>query len=331
MVSLVIPLYKSEENLPRLLEELVKLAGRISGVLEVVFVVDGSPDRCHAQLEQRLPRLGLNTQLLSLSRNFGSFSAISAGLAAGKGDYFGVLAADLQEPPELIVQFVEALQSGEADIVFGVRSGRSDPWLSELFATLFWRLYRRFVLPEMPDGGVDVFGCTREVRDQLLSLKELDTNLIALLFWLGYRRKYVLYQRQPRLEGASAWTFAKKLRYCVNSIFSFTDLPVRILLGAGGIGSAVALLLGAIVFACKMLGLIPEPGYTPIILAVMFFGGLTTFGLGIVGQYLWISLQNSRNRPGFIVSRRQTFAGDRGLGTPAGGSDTEIGTNAGAS
>jgi glycosyltransferase involved in cell wall biosynthesis len=275
--------------------------------------------------------LNLNAQLLSLSRNFGSFSAISAGLEAGKGDYFAVLAADLQEPPELILQFTEALRGGEADIVFGVRSGRSDPWLSELFATLFWRLYRRFVVPEMPVGGVDVFGCTREVRDKLLSLKELDSNLIALLFWLGYRRKYVLYRRQPRLEGASAWTFARKLRYCVNSIFSFTDLPVRILLGTGGVGSLIALLLGAIVFTCKILGLIPEPGYTPIILAVMFFGGLTTFGLGIIGQYLWISLQNSRNRPSFVVCGQRTFMGSQSAGVPTPESDTDIGKTAGIS
>lgn len=316
MLSLVIPIYKSEASLERLLQELVKLAAQVSGGMEAVFVVDGSPDRCELLLQQQLPQLDLNSQLISLSRNFGSFSAISAGLEAGKGDLFAVLAADLQEPPELILQFVKALQGGDVDIVFGVRSGRSDPWLSELFSSLFWWFYRRFVLPEMPAGGIDTFGCTREVRDKLLSLNELNTNLIALLFWLGYRREYVLYQRQPRMNGASAWTVGRKLRYCVNSIFSFTDLPVQLLLGSGAVGAATALLLGTIVLVCKLIGVIREPGYTPIILAIMFFGGLTAFGLGIIGQYLWISLQNSRNRPDFIVWHHQTFGERQTSGTP---------------
>jgi polyisoprenyl-phosphate glycosyltransferase len=307
MLSLIIPIYKNEENLDRLLSELATLPARVLDTMEVVFVVDGSPDRSYEILHRRLPNLPMDSQLLSLSRNFGSFSAIAAGLESGKGDHFAVLAADLQEPLELVVTFSQLLRDDIADITFGVRSGRSDPWLSELFATLFWGIYRRFVVPEMPPGGVDVFGCTREVRDKLLSLREIDTNLVALLFWLGYRRHYVPYVRQPRLEGVSAWTFAKKLRYCLNSIFNFTDLPVRVLLGAGAAGSLIAFTLGLTVFICRVLGFIGEPGYTPIILAIMFFGGLTTFGLGIIGQYLWLSLQNSRNRPNYIVWKRDQF------------------------
>ena len=144
-----------------------------------------------------------------------------------------VMAADLQEPPELILQFFEALGAGRADIVFGVRGGRSDPWLSELASNLFWFIYRKLVIKDMPPGGVDIFGCTREVRDHLVRLQGIDTNLIALLFWLGYRREYIVYERRRRLEGKSAWTFGKKLRYCLNSIFNFTDLPIQLLLYAG--------------------------------------------------------------------------------------------------
>jgi glycosyltransferase involved in cell wall biosynthesis len=325
MLSLIIPVYKNEENLPRLLNELAVLNRQITDTMEVVFVVDGSPDRCHPLLQQILHHVPYNAQLILLTRNFGSFSAVSAGLAAGNGEYFAVLAADLQEPPGLVLEFAEAMRHGEADIVFGVRSSRSDPLLSHLFSSTFWWLYRRFVLPEMPPGGVDVFGCTRQVRDKLLSMKELNTNLIALLFWLGYRRKYVSYRRMPRLEGRSAWTLGKKLRYCINSIFSFTDLPVRALLATGGFGSLVALLLGTVVFVSKLLGLIREPGYTPIIIAIMFFGGLTTFGLGIIGQYLWISLQNTRNRPEFIVWHQDTFAGGNGMETSSETPEVKVG------
>ena len=127
----------------------------------MVFVVDGSPDRCLQILRERLPSLPLRTQLLSLSRNFGSFAAIAAGLETARGSNLAVMAADLQEPPELILQFFEVLDAGRADIVFGVRGERSDPWLSELASNLFWFLYRKLVVKDMPRGGVDIFGCTR--------------------------------------------------------------------------------------------------------------------------------------------------------------------------
>ena len=230
MNSLVIPVYKNEANLDRLFAELVKLADREGGELEVVFVVDGSPDRCLQILRERLPSLPLRTQLLSLSRNFGSFAAIAAGMERARGDCLAVMAADLQEPPQLVLQFFDVLGEGRADIVFGVRSRRSDPWLSEIASNLFWFVYRKLVVKDMPPGGVDIFGCTREVRDRLLQLDGIDSNLVALLFWLGYRREYIVYERQPRLEGKSAWTFAKKLRYALDSVFNFTDLPIQLLL-----------------------------------------------------------------------------------------------------
>jgi glycosyltransferase involved in cell wall biosynthesis len=300
MCSLVIPVYRNEANLPRLLKELERLRQQVSGDFEVVFVVDGSPDRCHEILRDRLPGAGFRSQLLALSRNFGSFAAIAAGMARARGSRIAVMAADLQEPIELAQEFYAVLEA-RADIVFGVRGKRSDPWLSELSSNAFWWLYRAFVVRDMPAGGVDVFGCTSEVRDRLLELQEVDTNLIALLFWIGYRREYVVYHRQKRLEGNSAWTLGKKLRYSVNSIFSFTDLPIRILLYAGGISLLLALLTSALVIAAKLRGNIAVPGYTPTVLAIMFFGALTSIGFGIVGQYLWLGLKYSRRRPPFIV------------------------------
>jgi glycosyltransferase involved in cell wall biosynthesis len=311
MLSLVIPVYRNEANLDRLLAALVDLDRQLMEKLEVVFVIDGSPDRCRDILGERLAAIPLESRLVSLSRNFGSFAAVSAGLDAGAGDYFAVLAADLQEPPDLVLQFVAALKGDEADIVFGCRTGRSDPWLSELFSGLFWGIFRTFVVKEMPRGGVDVFGCTREVRDRLLGFKELNTNLIALLFWMGFRRKYIGYHRQPRKEGVSAWTFSKKLHYCLDSIFNFTDLPIQLLLYAGVLGILTSVLFASVLIAAKVHGDIPVPGYTPIVLAIMFFGGLASLGLGIIGQYLWLCLQNSRNRPMYIVASTQKFTAAR--------------------
>jgi glycosyltransferase involved in cell wall biosynthesis len=305
MNSLIIPVYKNEANLPRLLRELARIAGDVKGGFEVVFVVDGSPDACYEILARETPGLPLETQLLTLSRNFGSFAAITAGMERATGERLAVMAADLQEPPELALSFFEILASGRADVVFGVRGERSDPLLSELSSRIFWEFYARFVMKDMPRGGVDVFGCTREVRDRLLEISGTESNLIALLFWIGFRREYVVYPRRPRLEGKSAWSVGKKLRYALDSIFDFTDLPIRLLLYAGAIGMAIAAAASVAVLWARMTGQISVLGYAPLILTTMFFGALTAFGLGIVGQYVWMGLQVSRGRPRYIIAKAE--------------------------
>ncbi|HVL68452.1 MAG TPA: glycosyltransferase family 2 protein [Vicinamibacterales bacterium] len=301
MLSVVVPVYNNELSLPRLLEALERVAARLDDRLEVVFVVDGATDGSQAILQERLPTWPLQTQLIELSRNFGAFAAIAAGLRLAEGDYVAVLAADLQEPPELMLDFHRILSSGEADVVFGHRTRRVDPPVSRWLSNTFWGLYRRFVVRDMPKGGIDVFGCTRAVRDQLVALDEANTNLIALVLWLGFRRAFVPYERRARREGRSGWSFGKRVRYALDSIFSFTDLPIRALLVLGGLGTLFALTAGVIVFAMWAAGRIPVLGYTPLMLVITFFGGITALGLGIVGQYLWLTLQNARRRPNYIV------------------------------
>jgi len=157
MNSLIIPVYKNSENIPSLIEALKELDQQISN-LEVVFVVDGSPDSSAKLLTETLPTSGITAQLLLLSRNFGSFAAIRAGLKAACGERFAVMAADLQEPPELVTTFFKMIESEPVDIVIATRESRSDPLLSRLASNMFWKLYKKFVVPEMPEGGVDVFG-----------------------------------------------------------------------------------------------------------------------------------------------------------------------------
>ncbi len=303
-LSIIVPLYKSEANLPLLFSELERIAGLAPVAVEAVFVDDGSPDECGAMVERKLAGWAAPAQLIRLSRNFGSFAAITAGLAHATGDYCAVLAADLQEPPELALEFLDRMRRGEAEVVFGQRTGRDDPALSRLASRAFWAVYRRLVNPDIPPGGVDVFGCSRKVRDQICSMQEVETSLPALLFWVGYRRAFVPYQRRRREHGSSAWTLRKKIRYLVNSVFSFTDLPIRALLGVGVLGMALAALGAVTVLIGKASGSIVVPGYTATVLTIFFFGGLTSAGLGIVGQYLWLCLQNTRGRPLFIVSSK---------------------------
>jgi glycosyltransferase involved in cell wall biosynthesis len=305
MLSIIVPLYESEPNLPRLFDELIRIAGLSPITTELVFVDDGSPDRCGELVEEWIKGLSLPAQLIRLSRNFGAFPAISAGLKHARGDYFAVIAADLQEPPSIILQFLEQMQSGSADVVFGVRTKRNDPWMSRVYADIFWELYRLLVNPQIPKGGVDVFGCNRVVRDQICSMKEVETSLIGLLFWIGFRRGFVPYERRERLEGQSAWTFAKKLHYVLNSVFNFTDLPIRMLLAVGLLGMAAAISGTLIVLVVRLTRGVAVPGYAAIVIVLCFFGGLTTAGLGIIGQYLWLCLQNVRDRPAFIINPKK--------------------------
>jgi len=315
MLSIVIPVYRNEANLERLIPALEATAAAAPEPVEIVFVVDGSPDRCLEILRARLPGAAFSSRLVSLSRNFGSFNAIRAGLEIGSGDCFAVLTADLQEPPELALKFLEILRRGDADVAFGVRARRADPLTDEAASRLFWAVYRRLVAPDLPPGGVDVFGCTRAVRDRVLELREPSSNLIALLFWLGFRRAYVPYEREPRREGKSAWTLRTKLRYCFDSVFSFTDLPIRLLLGVGTVGLLTAVGYAVVLLVARLTGRIPVPGYTAIALALTFFGSITSLGLGILGQYLWLTLQSARGRPAYVIERVEKFpGGDRPAG-----------------
>ena len=307
MLSLVIPVYRNETSLPRLLQEVGALAARLTGGLEVVFVVDGSPDDSLRILRERLPAWSVKSRLVELSRNFGAFAAIAAGLQEGTGDYFAVMAADLQEPPELILSFQRLMEEGKADIVLGERQRRDDPWLTSVASRSFWKFFRRFVMPDMPVGGVDVFGCTRAVRDRLVAMREVNTSLVGLLLWLGYRRALVPYNRRAREEGKSGWTVQKKWRYALDSVFSFSDLPIRVLLVLGGIATVGAVIADVVILVCWLMGLIPVLGYTPLMLTITTFGGLTALGLGIVGQYLWLALQNTRNRPSYVVRSVEQF------------------------
>lgn len=302
--SLVVPVYRNEGSIPGLVAVCEDFNRQLGERLEVVFVVDGSPDRSLALLQAALPRAFFRSQVLALSKNFGSFPAIRAGLTHARGDFFAVMAADLQEPPDLILRFFRALEKGGADVILGVRTGRSDPLLSRLSSAIFWGLYRRFIQREMPPGGVDVFGCNRVFRDTLLTLQESHSSLVGLLIWLGFRREFVEYERLPRAHGKSAWTLAKKLRYLSDSVFSFSDFPIRVLTYAGILGLIVSAFLTVLVFTARVSGMIELPGYTATVIIISFFAALNSFGLGIVGSYVWRAFENTKRRPGSVVLHR---------------------------
>jgi glycosyltransferase involved in cell wall biosynthesis len=305
--SIVIPVYNNEGSIPDLLDRLSALARDLDDRLEVVFVVDGSPDGSLALLRMLAPGRPFSSQILAHSRNFGSFAATRTGLRHATGRFAGVMAADLQEPPELMLDFFRILADGRADVVLGTRGRRADPGLSPWVSNAFWSVYRRLVQREMPAGGVDVFACTAEFRAHLVAFGEANTSLVALTLWLGFRRETVEYDRLAREHGRSAWTLRKKAKYLSDSIFSFTDLPIRALLACGIIGVVASLLLAAVVALARLSGAIDVPGYAATIVVIAFFSALNLSGLGIIGAYVWRAFENTKARPIAVVMSGQRF------------------------
>lgn len=307
--SLVVPVYANSRSIESLVETVERLELEVEGGLEVIFVVDGSPDDSRERLLAALKHRAIVAQVVDHARNFGSFAAIRTGMSRARGRYVAVMAADLQEPPELVVEFLRRLAGGKVDVVIGERASRDDR--GDTASKLYWTLYRRFIMGEIPAGGVDVFACTAAVRDVICSLESVHTSLVAQLFWVGFRRETVAYDRRPS-SGPSGWTFRRKLRYLSDSVFAFTDLPVRALWLIGLLGLLLGSVLALAVLIARISGAISVPGYTATILVIVFFGSLNMIGLGIIGSYVWRAYETVKGRPGSIVRDVREFpAGDR--------------------
>jgi hypothetical protein len=220
------------------------------------------------------------------------------------------MSADLQEPEELVVSFQAQLAADECDVVVGRREGRADGLASRLLATLFWKVYRRLVQPEIPAGGIDIFGCNRVFRDHLVALREGNSSLVGLVYWLGFRRREVPYTRLPREHGRSAWSLRRKVHYMLDSAFAFSYLPIRLMEITGMLGLLLGIVLSMVVLYARLRSGVVVPGYTATVLAVLFFGALNALGIGLLGEYVWRAFENTKGRPPYVVARCLHFGED---------------------
>jgi glycosyltransferase involved in cell wall biosynthesis len=296
--SLVVPVYRNAMTIAALVRAVDDIREQVDGGLEVIFVVDGSPDDSLDRLIAECTSSATPSRVVEHSRNFGSFAAIRTGLRMARGERMAVMAADLQEPPELVIEFFARLATQEADIVAGARASRSDA--GDSASKIYWRLYRRFVIHDIPAGGVDMFACTAQVRDVLCSMEQAHTSLVGQLFWAGFRRETVAYDRRPQ-TGESGWTFARKVQYLSDSVFAFTDLPVKVLWGAGLAGLSIGVAGALVVLIARITGGIRVPGYAATVLIVLLFLSINSVGLGIIGSYVWRAYETVKGRPGAIV------------------------------
>jgi glycosyltransferase involved in cell wall biosynthesis len=311
--SVIVPVYRNEGDIDSLVARLADLHERVPGGIEAVCVVDGSPDACHALLASALPIMPFTSRLLLLSRNFGSFAAVREGLRAARGRWFAVMSADLQEDATVVPALLNVLRADEADVVLGVRESRADPWTDRVAAGVFWGLYRAFIRRDLPPGGVDVFGCNAAFRDQLVRLGESYSSLVGQILWLGFRRKLVGYRRVARRRGQSAWTLRRKIDYLLDSVYAFSDLPVRVFVALGTLGIVASIALTAAVLTAKATGSIAVPGYAATVLTIAFFGSLNLLGLGIVGSYVWRAYENTKARPLAVVMREDAYVPGTGI------------------
>jgi dolichol-phosphate mannosyltransferase len=303
VLSILTPAFNEADNLPALYDRLVAVMGA-AGDWEWVIVDDHSSDRTFVVIE-RLAMQDARVRGVRLARNSGSHVAITCGLHHVQGAAAVMMAADLQDPPETLGVMIERWQQG-AQVVWAVRRQHPGRTSDAGFAALYYWIMRHVVgMKEMPARGADFFLVDRRVIDAFRRFPEQNVSVLALITWLGFRQEQVEYDKQARASGRSGWTLARKLKLVVDSVASFSNLPIRLCSYAG-----LTLLAIAIVVLLLSLGRLSEPGGELRLLFILIGGlaGLQLLALGVIGEYVWRALDESRRRPPYLI---EAVAGQR--------------------
>lgn len=295
MLSIVTPAHNEAANLEPLYAELCALGSDV-GDWEWVLVDDHSRDATF-QVFSRLAAADSRLRGVRLSRNYGSHKAILCGLREAQGEAAAVLAADGQDPVSVLPLLLERWRDG-FQVVWAARAENAG---SPLFSRLYYLLMRRFVgLTEMPVMGADFFLADRRVLDALSRFNEQNVSLFALLCSLGFRHSQVTYTKQARRHGQSGWTLAKKIKLVVDSVVAFTYLPIRYMLAFGSLVGACGFLYALFIIFNYLHG-DPTQGWSSLMVVVLLLGGTQMMMLGVLGEYIWRALDESRARPLYLV------------------------------
>lgn len=300
-LSLVIAAYNEELNLPKLYERIVGVEWLRSDVeIEMVFVDDHSRDGT-SQILRGLAAKDPRVKWLRLSRNFGSHKAFTAGLESATGDAAVILAADLQDPPECVPAMIEKWRAG-ARVVWAVRGARArESAFNKLAARLYYQLMRRYAIADLPQTGADFLLMDRVVMDALYVAPERNTSLLALIQWMGFEQAQIVYTKEARRAGVSKWTFSKRIKLAVDSFVSFSYVPIRLMSLLGFGSAALGFLYALFLVALRILYGAPIEGWTSLICVVLIMSGLQLIMLGVLGEYLWRTFDESRRRPRFLI------------------------------
>lgn len=304
LISVVVPVYFNSASLAPLLERLQAMAAANSADrFEFVFVDDGSGDDSFEVL-MRLAQVERRIRIVKLSRNFGAQDALYAGMQHARGDAVAVIAADLQDPPELLSTLVERWRAG-SKVVLAIREGRNDPWLTQALARAFHVVYRRLAHATLPRGSVGFFLVDRQVCDLLNRIEENNTWIVGLLLWSGFEPALVPYERGGRAPhfGISKWSFGKRFKLFIDSIVGYSYVPLRIASSLGIVLSFVGLAYAVVIIATSVMRHSQPEGWTSLMVVVLVVSGVQLLMIGVVGEYVWRALDAARARPRFVVDR----------------------------
>jgi polyisoprenyl-phosphate glycosyltransferase len=305
-ISVVIPCFNEEQVLPELVRRVTTAAEKWKFDWEVLCIDDGSSDRTWTMLveqNQRDPRW----RAISLARNFGHQTAVSAGIQYGQGDALIIMDADLQDPPEELWRFIEAWEQGN-EVVYAIREKRKESWVKRGAYWIFYRMLSRIVSFQMPEDSGDFCLMDRKVVEVLRAMPERNRFVRGLRAWAGFRQKGLTYERQARAAGAPKYSLRKLFRLAFDGICSFSTAPLRLVFHLGLWVSLLSLLGILFTLSQKFFpgfyarhGFPPVQGFTTIVISVLFLGGIQLISLGIIGEYIGRIFDEVKQRPAWVV------------------------------
>ncbi len=300
-LSVVAPCYNEEKVLPEFVARVTAVCRSLGCDYEIVLVNDGSRDHTHA-VALRLAQADSHLRVANFFRNFGHQAAVTAGLDLAEGDAVVLIDSDLQDPPEVIAEMFTKWQDG-ADVVYGQRRTRSgESFFKLITAKLFYRLLSWTTDRSIPKDTGDFRLMDRQVVNVLKLMRERHRFIRGMVSWVGGRQEAVIYDRQPRYAGATNYPFAKMLSFAIDAITSFSVLPLRLLSYSALAVLAITAVMSIVVFIIRLVN--PSyfiPGYSSIMLTIMFFGGINLLAFGVIGEYIGRMYESVKGRPLYVV------------------------------
>lgn len=301
--SVVIPVFNEEENLPELQRRLEVVLRAFGEPYEIIFVDDSSQDKTPSLIKEAA-RKNLNIKLVRFSRNFGHQAAISAGLDYASGDAIVIMDGDLQDPPEVIPEFIRKWREGY-DVVYGIKKKRKEWWGLRLCYLLFYRILRFLSSgTDLPLDSGDFSLISRRAADAIKSMPERNRYVRGLRSWVGFQSVGVPFERGRRYAGESKYNFRKLLRLAYDGIFSFSYAPLRFITGFGFLTSAVSFVAILIVLYFRLFTDKSVPGFASLAIIILFIGGIQLLSLGIIGEYISRIYDETKKRPHYVIEEK---------------------------
>ncbi len=305
ILSLVVPCYNEKEALPYFMEEVEKVTKEIKGIeTEVILINDGSKDET-IEVIRELKKSYSCIRYLSFSRNFGKESAILAGLAASRGDWTAVMDADLQDPPSLLPEMLNAIREEGYDCVGTRRSTRTgEPPIRSFFTRMFYKLINKVSSTKLVDGARDFKLLSRPAVDALLSMPEVNRFSKGLYEWIGFRTKWIEFKNVERVAGETKWSFWGLFKYSIEGIVSFTTSPLILSALLGILFMFISIVTLLFLIARQLMYHNSVSGWTSMVCIILLLSGVQLFCLGIFGQYLAKMYTEIKRRPHYIIAER---------------------------